>query len=885
MSLCHEHVCRELCAPQTSCSLVSDACIAGVCAPPPAAECESDADCTKPRACETPGTGKCSSGMCAFEPLPGGSCDDGNPCTDADVCDSKGVCGGALRQCQTPPAPSCTADDSTYLFNLGDGWCDLQTGDCKYPIVEMACTECRLNCLQVCANIDCSVPAGTCTAGRCDPHLEPPACVFENRTAGTTCYLGSETDLMRGVCLDGACVDCLSAANCTTPPARPDCFAVQCASNACEYTALATKVCQAAQCTTGWLRNERLCGAGGDCADAGGQACQSGLACAADAASCLMSCASDGDCVLGNYCEANFLCAAKHTDGSACAGALGGRDCLSGHCQNGFCCPSGACCAGDADCASFIVAPACTDVPNCHGARTDAVCNQTSHACDVTTSSADSACQGQKAIDCPNNLADRYCGITNLTCPADCNDGSGNPDLAKCDPGMVCDSSTSFQCQVPPGVGHCCGATCPGITCMTGLHCGDSGQTPGVDVCCATARFCCSDDTSCASLTPGYRCDLALAHCNTACDKEDDSDGKCQSGFHCDGTTCTADLGPAASCNEDSDCISRHCADGVCCDTACTGQVCQRCDALSHSGAGICDYVGDNTKDPDNECSQGSTTADGCKGNNCSGSGYACAVQPSGDGGCPACQKCDGSGFACIPYGPNTQDASGCNSLCKKCDGSGACVIQAAGEDQFNQCTAGVLPGLCAGDNCRGGVAECEHLAGQQGCPQCEGCTLTTGTNYACIDQDTKWGEGSFGCSNPDQRCVKPASGASVCRTCGVSGTLLPDNCSGCAAQGRATDVPPYLACWHMSAGQSCDAVCNAGYGGCVAANWNDNNTCDNCKTVSGNATAPCENSFCTSGNCPLSSDATTVCYVRSSGNQTCGGSMVNYHRYCVCKY
>jgi len=116
---------------------------------PPAATCQSAADCTAPPVCRTAvgatcpsgacvypavddGTAcatdgnpctddVCQSGACTHAPRPGASCDDGDACTTPDTCSDAGVCVPGPDTCQ-----ACQDADS-------DGYGDSASSACAHP--------------------------------------------------------------------------------------------------------------------------------------------------------------------------------------------------------------------------------------------------------------------------------------------------------------------------------------------------------------------------------------------------------------------------------------------------------------------------------------------------------------------------------------------------------------------------------------------------------------------------------------------------------------------------------------------------------------------------------------------------------------------------------
>ena len=117
--------------------------------------------------------------------------------------------------------------------------------------------------------------------------------------------------------------------------------------------------------------------------------------------------------------------------------------------------------------------------------------------------------------------------------------------------------------------------------------------------------------------------------------------GSCEAGKACDGSgNCTAKNGQ--TCTSASACASGNCANGVCCDSACTGA----CESCNQSGrVGQCSpYVAGT--DPQNKCGQGTGV---CK-STCDGNG-SCAY-PAYAVSCGNCMTCDGNG-TCQNYDPN----------------------------------------------------------------------------------------------------------------------------------------------------------------------------------------------------------------------------------------
>jgi alpha-tubulin suppressor-like RCC1 family protein len=170
-----------------------------------------------------------------------------------------------------------------------------------------------------------------------------------------------------------------------------------------------------------------------------------------------------------------------------------------------------------------------------------------------------------------------------------------------------------------------------GATCKSGAECASTVCLPDVE---RTAR-CCEADC----IAQGRVCS-ALGECVCGGDTREDG-GRC---LLVEGQRCLAA----------SDCASKQCADGVCCDSACDG-TCERCDAPRQ--AGLCVLHGEDTA-----CT--------------SQTGYVCTARnrcrlPNGltcgdDADCDSdhCEPGQGQQVCC---------AQACDGVCQQCSASGAC--------------------------------------------------------------------------------------------------------------------------------------------------------------------------------------------------------------------
>jgi hypothetical protein len=137
-----------------------------------------------------------------------------------------------------------------------------------------------------------------------------------------------------------------------------------------------------------------------------------------------------------------------------------------------------------------------------------------------------------------------------------------------------------------------------------GTVCGATGScTDGVE----TRADACDDQGACI---PGATRSCAPFICgavgaDTLCITTCSTGSECVADHYCENEQCYAKKPQGAPCgsdaNGDQQCQLGHCADGFCCNVACTGP-CQGCaDELTNASNGNCAPVIDNT-DPHNAC-------------------------------------------------------------------------------------------------------------------------------------------------------------------------------------------------------------------------------------------------------------------------------------------
>ncbi len=430
----------------------------------------------------------------------------------------------------------------------------------------------------------------------------------------------------------------------------------------------------------------------------------------------------------------------------------------------------------------------------------------------------------------------------------------------------------------------------------------------GVNDRCPTCTTC-NASGSCIAITDGFQ--------DTAGDNQ--CDGFCQG---CYGGSCTNADGddPRGDCDTGSTsalgCGIGYCnASGTCQYYTSEERECPTCYTCSGATSPSCVAIGNDVRDPEgsnlcNEACHGcngvgdcvhenwtdyndSCPSVGCFTGICDTGEGNCAYDTTGEGSCGVCKTCNASGD-CVAYSDNTQDTSGatsCDGPCAACVG-GECDYAPGGTDPGNTCGKT----LCYTGNCDG-TGTCEAYSGgnQQGCSTCSYCSdADTGCEYrannyrdegcgvckvcngsgSCKSATTAWGSRLYGCDGDDKRCV-----SGTCRTCsGGFSAVFDDGCEGCAGQGGQ-------ACWRRSTvpQETCTEKCSS-YGGCVAASWNANPSCDLYPLLDitcGTCTNAGDQNFS-----PAFYPGGPWCSFRSSGSQSCGADGGSaWWRECVCLY
>ena len=441
-------------------------------------------------------------------------------------------------------------------------------------------------------------------------------------------------------------------------------------------------------------------------------------------------------CTGGNACDGQGTC--KKIDGQGCSGTT---DCVSSLCVDGRCCDT-ACTDTCKSCAVMGNVGVCSNVPKWQADANATLTCTGNNVCDGSGTcrlkngqvcTADSQCTSGICKD--GYCCNESCGASCMTCsrvPGQCSvtlynnedkdtgcvspkvcDGNGmcmlalgqvclnHPECASglCIDGNCCDQACTGACKacnLPGTAGTCtfisAGQADPNGSpaCMGGSACDGSGG------CKKANGQTCSIATECAAgfCVDGVCCDKA---CTTACmacnltatkgtcsylasgSKDTNSTPPCAGTSACDGAgNCIK--GKGQSCTSGSECVSGHCADSVCCDSACTG-ACQTCNALGTSGT--CSAVAKGQPDTNGSpACTGDKVCDGLgkcltqQGKACSGA-TECLAGFCRDGVCCdkacdiTCESCalSGSVGTCTYIPSNTYSKDDCQGKDPKCGG------------------------------------------------------------------------------------------------------------------------------------------------------------------------------------------------------------------------
>ncbi len=743
--------------------------------------CAADGGKNKGKAEACTCNSECQSGFCVDGVCCASAC--GETCRACNLATSMGDCalvpagGRPTRQECAASTPATCGQDGTCD---GKGACrkyvkgtECKTGTCDGDGIAgaLACDgkgACVEPAFTACAPYTCDKSKNRC-ATRCTTNAQ---CASEQQCAGGKCGRSSNgavcedgSDCASGFCVDGVCCNVACSGPCVS------CNQTGSVGH-CQYVSigLPDSDCNGQDRTT--------CGSTG-------------------------LCDGQGTCTL--Y-PANTVCAP-----SSCSGLIENvpRTCDGkGQCQD----------AQLVDCAPFICSDgACTD--SCDPQNADTC--ESGHACVADTSGGTSAyvCGKRKnGQTCPDSsqcesgfCVDGVCCESACTGPCRSCNLSGSP--GKCtnvatgaaDPRKVCTDKGIANCSTN---GLCDGnGACQSYP--VGAECGPSSCTAGAytppSTCNAAGQCTASRSRTCSP----FVCNGSV--CYDACN----SDKQCAEGSFCLNGSC----GPkpsGANCSAGTECKSGFCAQGVCCDRACT-EACMACNLSSSQG--ICTAVADGAADPQGKCKDTATSTCGTTGACLKG---ACAFHKQGTScmaaACASTSSlkpaytCDGAGKCTEPKVVSCGSFACAEGACKTsctldsdCIGFATCIKGSCGlKVDGAACTA---PAQCQSGLCTEGVCcntACTDATTDGLCRTCRGVGTTPAGTCTFV---------ASGDADPRGRCEASAPLAGDCSNDGT--------CNGAGA------------CRHWSTSTACrKESCSAGEH-TMAANCKSDGTCAAAQTTS----------------------------------------------------
>ncbi|MBW2527656.1 MAG: hypothetical protein JRI23_25970, partial [Deltaproteobacteria bacterium] len=456
------------------------------------------------------------------------------------------VCNGAIATC--PITCSFDADCVGGYYCSSSNSCQVKKNNGQTCNTWNECTS--ANCVDgYCCNTTCSGACDACnlggSLGTCSPMApgatgDPTCAPYECDGTGTSCPLTCtiDNDCVNGYwCNSGTCESkkalgegCFGG---------NECVSTRCVDDVCCNTACSNQ-CDACD----------LSGSEGTCSpipqgSAGTPPC-SPLLCNGAIATCPVGCVADIDCVPGYWCNGSSACVSKKDDGQPCSG---GNECTSSFCADGVCCNTA--CGGACDECDTGTVGTCEYMAD--GAVGDPACAP--FLCDNAQAGCPTTCVNDS--DC---VASSFCNASNV---CDGKKGLGQ----SCSTGTECDSGNCIDLV-------CCDTTC-GNAC-------DACNLAGSEGVCSPRLHGDGGDPTCDP----FLCNGAITTCPTSCVAE----GDCVAGNYCDVfNQCVPKKGIGASCTYNHECSSTHCADDVCCNTACAG-ACDECDTGT---VGTCEAMAD----------------------------------------------------------------------------------------------------------------------------------------------------------------------------------------------------------------------------------------------------------------------------------------------------
>ncbi|HRI63415.1 MAG TPA: ricin-type beta-trefoil lectin domain protein [Polyangium sp.] len=349
-----------------------------------------------------------------------------------------------------------------------------------------------------------------------------------------------------------------------------------------------------------------------------------------------------------------------------------------------------------------------------------------------------------------------------------------------------------------------------GDACSTSGGCATGFCVDGV--CCNTP--CADTCMACSAVKKGSGLDGVCGA--IAYDK--DPDEECMGGA-CNGKN-ACQFYNGLACAFGTQCLSRYCVDGVCCNNICMGE-CRACSSAK-KGSGYDGACGDiaATTNPDNECAGGT----------CNGSGACTTTQPKSSNGaaCISAAQCQSGycadGVCCDSWCLGTCET--CSASIKGTGANGVCGPIAQNADPQDECFGGSCNGdgtckrvngtvcslntECASGRCVDNVC-CDDICDGP-CVACSAAKKGLGQNGICASITSG--------NDPDNECTPGECNGSG--ACNQAQTLLANGsacvtslqcASSSCVDGVCCDVPctdTCMACTATKKGSGLDGVCGA---------------------------------------------------------------------------
>ncbi len=792
----------------------------------PQANCGTTGSCSGFASCQLyPANAECQAATCAA---------DGTSVINQDVCDGSGSCiDKGMTLCG---GFACSAGACTNLKVIGSSC--LNNAECGSGF----CADGK------CCNSACVGPCDVCAAG-----LGASADGMCTNTTGA----GSPS------CAPYVCKG-LSAACPGVCATDTDCIAgYYCGAGSCQQkqvngqTCVAANQCQSGFCVDGVCCNDQCVGncnacsaaagapVSGTCSNvtgAGNPSCAP-YTCSGGSSSCPNACVNDTYCASTHYCNGS-TCTPKLANGQVCGA---GNQCASSFCADGVCCNTA--CGGACDaCAAAL------------GALVDGTCGTVAGL--GNPSCTPYLCTGSSAV-CPVSCSNDNGCISSHYC-------NGGSCLAKVTTGQAC--TTANQCQS----GFCADGVCCDTAC--GGACNACSVGSG-----APSNGTCANVTGAGNPSCGpYVCSGSSATCPISCT----GDAGCTAGNYCNpANLCVSKLVLGQACTAANQCQSGSCADGVCCNNACSGE-CNACSTAAGAPSnGTCANVtgAGNPSCGTYVCSGASATCpaacsgdlDCANGNYCNAASQCVAKLTNGQA-CLATNQCQ-SGFCADSVCCNSACTGSCNgcSTAAGAPSSGTCAsVTGAGNPSCGAYVCDGMSATCpatcdndvdcsAGNYCNAATQCVSKLANGQACTatnQCQSgnCADDVCCNSACTEScnacSTAAGAPSNGTCASVTGAGNPSCGAYLCDGMSATCPATCDNDTDCSAGSFCNASSQCIT--ELANGQACAAGSECQSGNCTDAVCCDSACTGSCNACSTAAGAP-SNGTCAS--------------VTGAGNPSCG--------------